>query len=391
MIADMDASSTIGAAETGVIFNYGLIWFMILLIIPLFLIQEVAGRIGTVTEKGLGEVIRVHYGRKTALFLTMPMVITNMATYTIEYIGIAVSLQLLGVSILFSLPVFYILNLLVVIRRKYGNIEIILLAISLIFIASFILALFARGIKDYNPLFISSSPHFLFILAVNVGAVIMPFMLFFQASATAEKMAIARTKHSFPGVSENPLNVSNSNFTGKAIKSMRIETLLGATVTELLMVIVDMTMSGINPRSSFASPHQLSAALIVIAGNFAPYLFGLGLLSAAFLALIVISIGSAWGFAEAVGVGRGKAKLIYIIESFPALIIAILIPETLLINAILDMLVAFVFVLIGPAVIMELIARDHRIMGDFASTRIWELAYCTSVIFVFLFGILALV
>ena len=58
MIADMDASSTLGAAETGALFRYGLIWFMLILIIPLFFIQEASGRIGTVTEKGLGEVIR---------------------------------------------------------------------------------------------------------------------------------------------------------------------------------------------------------------------------------------------------------------------------------------------------------------------------------------------
>ncbi|EQD78647.1 natural resistance-associated macrophage protein, partial [mine drainage metagenome] len=103
------------------------------------------------------------------------------------------------------------------------------------------------------------------------------------------------------------------------------------------------------------------------------------------------SISSAWGFAEVVGAIRGKANLIYIIESFPALIITILIPEPLLIYAILDILVAFVSVLIGPAIIMELIARDHRIMGDFTSTRVWESAYCASVIFVLLFGTLALV
>ena len=59
MMADMDASSTIGAAETGAIFKYGLIWLLILLIIPLYLIQETSGIIGVSTERGLGEVISI--------------------------------------------------------------------------------------------------------------------------------------------------------------------------------------------------------------------------------------------------------------------------------------------------------------------------------------------
>ena len=57
MIADMDAGSTIGAAETGAIFKYGMIWFMLLLIIPLYTVQETSGRIGLATRMGLGEVI----------------------------------------------------------------------------------------------------------------------------------------------------------------------------------------------------------------------------------------------------------------------------------------------------------------------------------------------
>lgn len=67
MIADMDASSTIGAAETGAIFKYGLIWFMILMILPLYFVQEISGRIGIATSKGLGDVIRENYSKKYLL------------------------------------------------------------------------------------------------------------------------------------------------------------------------------------------------------------------------------------------------------------------------------------------------------------------------------------
>jgi manganese transport protein len=189
MMADMDASSTIGAAETGAIFKYGLIWFMVLLIIPLYLVQETSGRIGVATEKGLGEVIRDNYSHKIAIYTTLPMVLTDVLTYVIEYLGIAIGLSFFGVPIIFSLPIFYLLHLAVVIRRKYGVTQTILVLVSASLIVAFLATLIVGGIKPYNPVYIVPSPDFLFILAVNVGAVIMPFMLFFQASATAEKVS----------------------------------------------------------------------------------------------------------------------------------------------------------------------------------------------------------
>ena len=390
MIADMDASSTIGAAETGAIFKYGLIWFMILLIIPLYFVQETSGRIGVATEKGLGEVIRDNYSHKIAVITTLPMVLTDVVTYIIEYLGIAIGLSFFGVPIIFSLPIFYIIHLAIVIRRKYGVTESILVAVSAFLIVAFMATLVVRGIKPYDPVYLVPSPTFLFMLAVNVGAVIMPFMLFFQASATAEKVSHVRKSNIDVDISGDTKTRKRSRFTQIALKSMRMETLFGAVVSEMLMVIVEMAMSGINPDMDFASIPELSKGLSAIAGVYSPYIFGVGLIGAAFLALVVISLGSAWGFMEALGIKREKSSIVYILESLPAVIIALIIPAALLINTVLDLLVVFVFVLIGPGVLMGIIARNRSIMGDYSTSRKGEIAYWASMIFVLVFGILAL-
>ena len=390
MMADMDASSTIGAAETGAIFKYGLIWFMILLIIPLYLVQETSGRIGVATEKGLGEVIRDNYSHNIAIITTLPMVLTDVLTYIIEYLGIAIGLSFFGIPIIFSLPVFYLIHLAVVIRRKYGMTESILLLVSVSLIVAFLATLFVRGIKPYNPVYIVPSPDFLFILAVNVGAVIMPFMLFFQASATAEKVSHIRISVMDKDIPDGSRNTKISGLKATALKSMRIETLLGAVVSEMLMVIVEMAMSGINPDTNFASISELSNGLSAIAGAYSPYLFGMGLIGAAFLALVVISLGSAWGFMEALGIKREKSSTVYILESFPAVIIALIIPATMLINTVLDLLVVFVFVLIGPGMLMGMIARNRSIMSDYSTSRKGEIAYWASMVFIIIFGILAM-
>ena len=67
MIADVDAASAITAADSGAQYGTKLIWFLMLLVIPLYVIQEVAGRVGAVTSKGLGELIRENYSRRIAV------------------------------------------------------------------------------------------------------------------------------------------------------------------------------------------------------------------------------------------------------------------------------------------------------------------------------------
>jgi manganese transport protein len=90
MIADVDAPSILTAATVGALYGYGLTWFFLLLIVPLFVIQETSGRIGIATKKGLGEVIRTSYSGRVALLASMPMAVVDVVSYVAEYTGIAI-------------------------------------------------------------------------------------------------------------------------------------------------------------------------------------------------------------------------------------------------------------------------------------------------------------
>ncbi len=364
MIADVDAASILTAAETGVLFHYGLIWLLVLLTVPLFFIQEASGRIGIVTHKGLGEIIRTNYSRNVALFAAVPMALTDVLTYVAEYLGIVIGLEIVGIQPIISISVAYALHVLLVYKRKYVTVEKVMLAISAILLLSYVAALFVRGTMNYSPFYISNSPTFLFLIAANAGAVVMPFMPFYQASATAEKKA-------------------------GTIRSTRMETLVGAVVSEALMVIIVMVSAGLDRGLNFISPKELSIALLGVAGQFAPMLFAIGLVAAAFLALTVISLGSAWGLVEAIGWPRSKAFWVYFVESIPAVIATLFLTANLL-AGILNLMLAFVFVLIGPAVIMGLIASDKRVMGDYASKGGWKIAYWLSLAFVLTLGAIAI-
>jgi len=367
MIADVDAASILTAAADGAIYGYSLVWFLFLLTVPLFLIQEAAGRIGVATGKGLGEIIRENYSRRTALLTSVPMACTDILSYVAEFTGIAIGFQLLGVAPILSLPVIYVAYLLIVWKKGYATIERVLLAISAVLIVSYAASLFLRGlppVREYMLFFWSWEPRFLYMLAATAGAVVMPFMLFYQASATAQKEV-------------------------KSLWSSRLETLIGAIASEVGMVVILLATIGLNGSLlGTNSPRGLSRALSFLAGPYAPYVFAMGLIAASFLALVVISLGSAWGVAETIGWGRRRFFWIYLIESLPALFVPMLFPD--LFKLAIDMMVLFVFVLLGPGVMVGLIARKKQVMGRFVSTLGWSFVYWLSLGLVVASGFIAL-
>jgi Mn2+/Fe2+ NRAMP family transporter len=362
MIADVDAPSVLTAATVGATYSYGFVWFFLLLIVPLFVIQEASGRVGMATGKGLGEVIRENYSKRIAILASLPMAAVSVVSYIAEYAGIAVGMELVGVPPVVSVPVAYAAYVLVVFKRKFLTTEKALLAVSAVLIVSYAGSLLARGFVVSGPFYLSTAPNYLFLLAACAGAVVMPFMLFYQASATAEKK-------------------------GTRLWTMRTETLVGAVASEVGMIVIAMATSGLRSSLNFSDPKSLSLALSSIAGPYAPYVFAVGLVAAAFLALVVISLGSSWAIVDTMGWAKSSFPWVYIIESIPAVVIPILYPEPL--SLVLGLMVVFVFVLVGPGILMGLLGSDSRVMGGHVSNSYWKVAYWVSLAAVLSFGLVA--
>jgi Mn2+/Fe2+ NRAMP family transporter len=164
---------------------------------------------------------------------------------------------------------------------------------------------------------------------------------------------------------------------------------MGAVASEIGMVVILLATIGLNGDLVVtSSPKELSRALSFLAGPYAPHIFAVGLIAASFLALVVISLGSAWGVAETIGWGRQRFFWIYLIESLPALLVPMFLPD--LFHFAIDMMFLFVFVLLGPGVMVGLIARKKRVMRDYASGLLWNFAYWSSLVLVVASGFIAL-
>ncbi len=364
MIADVDAASILTGLESGAAYRYDLIWFLLLLIVPLYFVQEAAGRIGAVTGKGLGELVRETQSRRMSLAVSLPVAVADVASYIAEYAAIGLALGIFGVPLYLSLPCAFLFQIGLIARGKYVWAERILLAVSGVFVLTVGSALMMRGVLPYTPVYFSASPAFLFLLAANAGAVVMPFMLFFQSSATAEKP-------------------------GSTVRGVRWETMIGAITSEVLMVAFLMLGAGMPSSADLFTSSGVASALSAVGGALLPYAFAVGLVAAAFLALVVISLGSAWGVVEALGLPRDRAFWIYVAEGLPAVIVPFVYPHPL--TLVLLMMVALVFILIGPGVLVGWIASNRKLMGEHASRGWWKTAYWASLASVVLCGVIAVV
>lgn len=86
--ADNDAGGITTYSLAGAKFGYGLLWILIFLTISLAITQEMGARMGAVTGKGLGGLIREKFGAKASAFAIFIMLIANLGTTVAEFAGI---------------------------------------------------------------------------------------------------------------------------------------------------------------------------------------------------------------------------------------------------------------------------------------------------------------
>lgn len=287
MLADTDAGSIVTAGQSGARWGYSMVLPQLILIPILYFIQEITIRLGVVTGEGHGSLIRRHFGLGWALLSASTLFLSSIGALIAEFSGLAGIGELFGVSRWFTIPVATILLVGIAIVGSYNKAERIGIAIGL-FELAFIPAAFMahpntaeiwRGIKT-TPL---SHPDYVFLLAANVGAVIMPWMIFYQQGAVIDKQ-----------------------LKPEYLPLARWDTLFGAVLTQVIMLAVVIALAATVGKSksdpALSTVGEIAQGLApFIGGTGAEVLFGLGVVGAAFTAALVASLAGAWGISEVFG------------------------------------------------------------------------------------------
>jgi Mn2+/Fe2+ NRAMP family transporter len=287
MLADTDAGSVITAAQSGAQWGYRMVLPQVILIPILYAVQEMTVRLGIVTGQGHGALIRARFGRGWAWVSAFTLFASAIGALLTEFAGIAGVGELFGVSRWLTIPVATAALLALMLTGSYRRVERIGIAVGATELA-FLVAMVMSG-PHLNPLMhgLGSIPlsdsSYLLLLAANVGAVIMPWMVFYQQGAVVDKHLTAIT-----------------------IRRSRQDTAVGAVLTQVIMIAVVITVATTigthNPGPSLNTVGQISEALTPYLGHAGgAVVFGLGMLGAALVAAIVASLAGAWGLSEVFG------------------------------------------------------------------------------------------
>jgi Mn2+/Fe2+ NRAMP family transporter len=287
MLADTDAGSTIVAAQSGAQWGYRLLLLQLLLMPILYVVQELTVRLGLATHKGHGELIAEHFGKGWAWLSVSTLLVSCVGAMLTEFSGIAGVGLLFGISPWISISLTVIFLVVVATTGSYQRVELVALLIGLFELAFVAVAFVSHPSGTAMLQGMAHMPlgdrQYLFLLASNVGAVIMPWMIFYQQSAVVDK----------------GLDISH-------IKPARWDTAIGALVTQVIMaailILAATTIGAKNSNAPLDTVQQIADALTPFLGSFwGKVIFALGMLGAAGVATIVVSLTAAWGLGEVTG------------------------------------------------------------------------------------------
>lgn len=301
--ADDDPSGIGTYSVAGAQFGYGLLWLTPLCVPLMIAVQEMCGRIGAITGKGLAGVLKEHYARWILYCAVGLLFIANTINVWADLNVMAASTQMLfGLTLPFWLTVITMGSLALVIFIPYRVYVHYLKWLCLSLLAYAVTALLPTVHNDWNQiahsLFVphwSSDAAFVMTVVGFLGTTISPYCFFWQASETVEE-EIAEGAEDEPG--QRFQTVSDSE-----IRTVRADTAAGMLFSQAItFFIVICTAATLHTRgmTNIETAQDAAKALLPL-GKSAYWLFALGILGTGLLAVPTLAGSAAYAIAEITG------------------------------------------------------------------------------------------
>jgi Mn2+/Fe2+ NRAMP family transporter len=263
------------------------------MIVSLIIVQEMCVRMGLVTGQGLADLIREQFGVRWTALIMLALLFANTGVIISEFVGIAQASELLGISRYFSIPIAAGLIWWLVVRGSQKRVERVFLLMSLVFFCYVISAFAAKpnwsevARNIVEPTFKMDSV-FLFTIMALIGTTITPFMQVFVQSSVVEKQ-----------MDKDDLPIARAD--------VIVGTLFSCMIAAFIVISTAATLhvAGITSIDSAATAAE---SLVPIAGEYAKYLFAIGLFGAAMLAMGVLPLATAYSVSEALGFEKGLSR-----------------------------------------------------------------------------------
>lgn len=287
----------------GVNFGYGLLWALLLSIVACIVLQEMAARLGIITQKGLSEVIREEVKNPLFRMLSIALIFAAIVIGNAAYEAGNITGAVLGMSAVVPSPVLDLgtisldlwslligaiaFGLLAI--GNYKVLEKVFIGLVLVMSISFVVTAVVTQpsmMELLEGLLIpkSSSAGILTVMAL-IGTTVVPYNLFLHASLVSEKWK-----------GEPALNTAR--------KELFWAILLGGIVS--MAIVVTAAASGISRVNTAA---DLAAGLEPLYGDYAKWFIALGLFAAGISSSITAPLAAAYVVKGCLGWKKGLNSL----------------------------------------------------------------------------------
>jgi NRAMP (natural resistance-associated macrophage protein)-like metal ion transporter len=375
--SDDDPAGIATYSQTGALFCYQQLWTAPFSFPFMTAVQEMSGRIGIVTGRGLAALIRTHYPRPILWGAIATLLLTNTITIGANLGAMASSARLLVdipfVALLLGMTALTLAMEIFVSYRAYVRV-LKYLALSLL---AYIFTAFvvkqdwaAIAVATVVPTLSLSREYLLNIVAI-LGTTISPYLFFWQASEEVEEEV---ENHKL-----QRMNWGRPHITMRDIRKMRRDTTIGMFISNFVMffiIVATASTLGAAGLHNIQTADQAANALKPLAGDMAAALFALGIVGTGLLAIPVLAGSASYAVAEMFKWREGLYMKVQKAHGFYGVItIATLLGLMINFSPIPPFrLLYFTAVLNGfaaPPIIflMLVIANNPKIMGKYTNSR----------------------
>lgn len=288
------------------------IGYVILLTLPFLTIlyaitQEMGSRIAIVTGKGLADLIRERFGVIIACSMFFLLSIANFGSILANVSALKTSSEVLGIP---SAPLIFFMILiafLLVTNASYQTNQKVFLLGIFIYLSYVFSALMGK-------------PHW----GEAVKSLVVPTTAIFNKDYLITAIAVLGTTITPWGQFFVQSYMKDKNIPINNLKFAKVESFFGASLSNFFtfFIIVATAATLFVNRIVVTSGEQAALAIKPFAGEFAGILFACGLMGAALIGMIIISLATAYAFSEFFGFEGtldapfSKSRLFYVLFLF---------------------------------------------------------------------------
>jgi Mn2+/Fe2+ NRAMP family transporter len=366
---DNDAGGILVYSQAGAQYGFLLLWTMIPITLALIVVQEMSARMGAVTGKGLSDLIREEFGLRITFLMMIGILIINFGNVVTEFIGIATSLELFGLSRFVTVPICAVIVWLIVVKGQYKTVEKVFLAASFFYITYLFAGAMAHplwkdaAISTIKPPALKAfrDQAYLFMVIGVVGTTIAPWMQFYLQSSIVEK-----------GV------------TRRGLRASRWDVITGCIFTDVVAWFIIVACAAtlyVHGYRDIKYAADAAQALKPLAGQYAYILFAVGLFNASLFAASILPLSTAYTVCEGLGFESGVDKKfgeapffywLYTLLIVAGGILVLLIPGPQLVRIVLWSQVVNGIVLPFVLIFMLLLINKKELMGEYVNSHLFN-------------------